>query len=59
MQEKIIIAIGVLIAAFFSFFGWWMENGPDLVFATGNIALCAACWLLNKILSVITDKILD
>ena len=29
MQEKIIIAIGVLIAAFFSFFGWWMENGPD------------------------------
>jgi len=29
MQEKIIIAIGVLIAAFFSFLGWWMENGPD------------------------------
>ena len=29
MQEKIMIAIGVLIAAFFSFFGWWMENGAD------------------------------
>lgn len=29
MQEKIIIAIGVLIAAFFSVLGWWMENGPD------------------------------
>lgn len=28
MQEKIIIAIGVLIAAFFSIWGWWMENGP-------------------------------
>ncbi len=29
MQEKIIIAIGVLVAAFFSVLGWWMENGPD------------------------------
>lgn len=29
MQDKIIIAFGVLITVFFSAFGWWMENGPD------------------------------
>ena len=29
MQEKIIGAIGILLALVCSVAGWWMENGPD------------------------------
>lgn len=30
-----------------------------VVFVVGNIALCAACWILSRVLSAMTDKILE
>lgn len=29
-----------------------------VVFIIGNVVLCAACWILNRILSAITDRML-
>lgn len=30
-----------------------------VVFVVGNVAMCAVCWILNRVLSAMTDKMLE